>query len=153
MVAALFEWFLWALAFTYCLGKVFIKAEHYTIRILAVVVGAVFLALRVVFVPVMLVTLPLPRAVERLWSPALVEALASGRLGAAGLDVFAKEPHVPEALLQYLKPGGRMVLPLAQRDAQGEATQRLTVIESTAAGYREKMLDAVRFVSLLSGLV
>jgi lactate dehydrogenase-like 2-hydroxyacid dehydrogenase len=30
---------------------------------------------------------------------ALVGALVDGRLGAAGLDVFAKEPHVPEALL------------------------------------------------------
>lgn len=31
--------------------------------------------------------------------PALVDALVRGRLGAAGLDVFAREPHVPEALL------------------------------------------------------
>jgi lactate dehydrogenase-like 2-hydroxyacid dehydrogenase len=30
---------------------------------------------------------------------ALVEALVEGRLGAAGLDVFAREPSVPEALL------------------------------------------------------
>lgn len=31
--------------------------------------------------------------------PALVAALRDGRLGAAGLDVFADEPNVPEALL------------------------------------------------------
>jgi lactate dehydrogenase-like 2-hydroxyacid dehydrogenase len=31
--------------------------------------------------------------------PALVDALLGGRLGAAGLDVFAREPEVPEALI------------------------------------------------------
>ena len=59
--------------------------------------------------------------------------------------------HVPTALLAYLKPGGRMVLPLA-RAGDERGVQRLTVLESTAAGIKEQSLDAVRFVPLLSGL-
>jgi lactate dehydrogenase-like 2-hydroxyacid dehydrogenase len=32
--------------------------------------------------------------------PAMIAALTDGRLGSAGLDVFAHEPNVPEALVQ-----------------------------------------------------
>jgi protein-L-isoaspartate(D-aspartate) O-methyltransferase len=63
--------------------------------------------------------------------------------------VTAGATHVPPSLMQHLKPGGRMVLPLASRDEQG--VQRLTVIDSTPAGIREQTFDAVRFVPLLPG--
>jgi protein-L-isoaspartate(D-aspartate) O-methyltransferase len=67
--------------------------------------------------------------------------------------VTAAATHVPSALLKHLAAGGRMVLPLAQRDAPAEGGQRLTVIEPMASGgYREQVLDAVRFVPLISGL-
>ncbi len=49
MLAAFLEWFLWIAAFMYCLVKVFIKAEHWTVRILAIVIGIVFLLLRYAF--------------------------------------------------------------------------------------------------------
>ena len=66
--------------------------------------------------------------------------------------VTAGATHVPTALLRYLKPGGRMVLPLASRDGGERGVQRLTVIESAASGIREQTFDAVRFVPLLPGL-
>lgn len=46
MLAAFLEWFLWLAAFLYCLVKVFQKAEHWSIRILAVVMMFVFTVLR-----------------------------------------------------------------------------------------------------------
>lgn len=48
MVAAVLEWFLWIAAFLYCLYKVFRKAEHWTIRVLAVIISILFLAFRYV---------------------------------------------------------------------------------------------------------
>lgn len=46
MVAALFEWFLWLAAFLYCLAKVYQKADHWSIRVLAVIMMVFFSALR-----------------------------------------------------------------------------------------------------------
>ena len=74
--AAFLEWFLWLAAFLYCLVKVFQKAEHWTIRVMAVLMMIGFTMLRsaaekscqdncsplyrCIFLPVMVVTLPLP---------------------------------------------------------------------------------------------
>lgn len=72
-------------------------------------------------------------------------------LAVDAIVVSAGATHVPTPLLRYLKPGGRMVLPLAQPgDERG--VQRLTVLELSGAGIKEQTLDAVRFVPLLAGL-
>jgi len=73
-------------------------------------------------------------------------------LAVDAIIVAAGATHVPTALLRYLKPGGRMVLPLAKNDDGELGMQRLTVIEAAPAGIREQVFDAVRFVPLLSGL-
>ena len=46
MIAAFLEWFLFIAAFNYCLVKVFKKAEHWSIRIIAVAMIIAFTALR-----------------------------------------------------------------------------------------------------------
>jgi len=66
--------------------------------------------------------------------------------------IAAGATHVPTALLRYLKPGGRMVLPLVKNDDGERGVQRLTVIEATPVGIREQVFDTVRFVPLLTGL-
>ena len=65
--------------------------------------------------------------------------------------VTAGATHVPTALLRYLKPGGRMVIPVAQ-PGEERGTQRLTVLDMTPVGVKEQALDTVKFVPLLSGL-
>ena len=61
--------------------------------------------------------------------------------------VAAAAPRVPQALLEQLAPGGKMILPLAA----GSGGQRLVLIERTARGYSESELDPVRFVPMEAG--
>ena len=68
--------------------------------------------------------------------------------------VTAGTPLLPEKLLDYLKPGGRMVIPLADEQTrhEGEAVQYLTVVTRTTNGFQEQRFEAVRFVPLLPGV-
>ncbi len=61
--------------------------------------------------------------------------------------VTAAAKHAPPALLDQLKVGGRMIIPLGEtRD-----TQQLVQIDKTEAGLREVELLPVRFVPLVHG--
>lgn len=71
-------------------------------------------------------------------------------LAVDAIVVTAGASRLPTALLRYLKPGGRMVIPLADEGERG--VQHLTVVDATPNGFREQKLDAVRFVPLLPGL-
>ena len=63
--------------------------------------------------------------------------------------VTAAAPEAPRALVDQLRPGGRMIIPLGQsRD-----TQSLVQIDKTEMGITEKPLLPVRFVPLLHGRV
>lgn len=62
-----------------------------------------------------------------------------------GIIMAAAATHVPQALLEQLAVGGRMVLPL------GAQEQYLTLIERDANGYQESRLEAVKFVPILMG--
>jgi protein-L-isoaspartate(D-aspartate) O-methyltransferase len=64
-----------------------------------------------------------------------------------GIIMAAAATHVPQALLEQLAVGGRMVLPL------GAQEQFLCLIERGTRGYRETRLEAVKFVPLLMGKV
>lgn len=75
MIMALLEWFLWLAAFVYCLYKAFRKAEHWSINVLCVIVGIAFVAFRCIFLPIMIVTLPLPSQVSKYWPESVVSVL------------------------------------------------------------------------------
>ena len=56
---------------------------------------------------------------------------------------------IPQELLEQLAVGGRMVIPVAQRDD----VQDLVLILRTEAGYQQQVLEKVRFVPFLRGSV
>ncbi len=76
-----------------------------------------------------------------------------GNLGLAevapfdGIILAAATPQPPQALLQQLALGGRMVLP---RGSGSE--QRLVLIVRNEEGFEESMLEMVHFVPLLPGV-
>ncbi|MFC3606393.1 protein-L-isoaspartate(D-aspartate) O-methyltransferase [Stutzerimonas tarimensis] len=65
-----------------------------------------------------------------------------------GIIVTAAATDVPQALLDQLVPGGRLVIPVGA----GEVQQLLLIIREES-GFTRHVLDAVRFVPLLNGPV
>jgi protein-L-isoaspartate(D-aspartate) O-methyltransferase len=78
---------------------------------------------------------------------------ADGLLGLPELSSFdgiiltAATAHVPPPLLGQLAVGGRMVFPKGSQD------QYLCVIEHNLQGYAETILDEVRFVPMVPGIL
>lgn len=76
---------------------------------------------------------------------------ADGHFGlkeAAPFDAIvmaAAASHVPDALLEQLGEGGRLIMPVGTR------TQHLTLVERTEQGFTHETLEEVRFVPLLPG--
>ena len=64
-----------------------------------------------------------------------------------GIIVTAASRTIPPELLEQLRPGGRLVMPLERR-----GQQRLLAIERTEDGFDETDLGGVIFVPMLSGL-
>jgi protein-L-isoaspartate(D-aspartate) O-methyltransferase len=63
-----------------------------------------------------------------------------------GILCAAAPAEVPEALLEQLAPGGRLVIPVGTRE------QHLVVVEHTEQGFERVQVEAVRFVPLVHGL-
>ena len=77
--------------------------------------------------------------------------------GSAGLEkaapfdsiiLAAAAPVLPQALLQQLARGGRMILPLSEGRADA---QRLVLVERSRLGFTETAIGPVRFVPLQPG--
>ncbi|KIW22458.1 uncharacterized protein PV07_12342 [Cladophialophora immunda] len=74
ILAAFLESFLWVAAFCYCLAKAYMKADHWSQKVLAVLLMVAFTLLRGIFLPVMIATLPLPRQLTQ-YFPTLMTSI------------------------------------------------------------------------------
>jgi len=63
-----------------------------------------------------------------------------------GILVTAAPPVMPEVLLQQLKVGGRLVVPVG-----GDDVQELKVVDRTERGFKIDTVEYVRFVPLVKG--
>lgn len=64
-----------------------------------------------------------------------------------GIIVTAAPEGIPKALVEQLKPGGRMILPIGTR-----TEQVLVRVIRTVSGYERELLERVAFVPLLGGI-
>lgn len=64
-----------------------------------------------------------------------------------GIIVTAAATEIPQALLDQLAIGGRMVIPV------GEQQQQLCLITRDEQGFKQQVLGSVRFVPLVAGTI
>ena len=60
--------------------------------------------------------------------------------------ITAAAPHIPPKLIEQLKPGGKMVLPVDEGECQ-----RMLRITKTEEGYEEESFENFSFVQMLNG--
>ncbi|KKK20038.1 chitin synthase D [Aspergillus rambellii] len=113
MLAAFVEWILFLAAFIYCLVKVYQKADHWSIRALAVLIIIFFSLLRGIFLPVMITTLPLPAHVRQHFPRELVYLLQWFAFWA-----FAALLTVPWLFCIYRAPKIVIIIPVYKEDPE-----------------------------------
>lgn len=61
--------------------------------------------------------------------------------------VTAAASHMPQALLEQLKDGGRLIIPV------GETSQELLCVTKEGGQFQQQVVEAVRFVPLVPGAI